>query len=76
MSVTRKMKDENYTAQEIADAQSDLDAQPSFSPYWDSRSGQESLRCIQDCKLVPNTTEQARREFHRAAMAEAAEECE
>lgn len=65
-----------YTDEEIADAQRELDAQPDFSPFWESRRGQDALSCIIDCKLEPTTTEQARREMHRQAMAEARELCE
>jgi hypothetical protein len=57
-----------YTAEEIADAQRELDLHPSNSTFWDSRSGQDHLRVILDLKLEPKTTEAERRAAYRAAM--------
>ncbi len=53
---------------EIEHAQDNLNIQPSNSPYWDSRQGQDDLHVIRELNLQPTTTEQERRRLHRKAM--------
>lgn len=69
--VTRSEETSAYSAQEIADAQRELDLHPDFSTFWESRTGQDHLQVIIDLKLQPATTEAQRREWHREAMAAA-----
>lgn len=45
-----------FTEQEIADAQAQLDLQPNNSPYWDSGAGQDDLEIIHTLGLKPSTT--------------------
>lgn len=53
---------------EIKHAQDNLDIQPSNSPYWESRAGQDDLQVIRELNLQPETTEQERRRGHHEAM--------
>lgn len=59
------------SAQEIADAQFDLDHHPDSSAFWDSSRGQESFGIALDLGLQPKTTREFRNEWHRAEMAAA-----
>jgi len=56
-----------FTTHEIKEAQVSLDTQPDFSPFWDSRSGQNQLEVIQTLGLTPSTTEYERRQIHHNA---------
>lgn len=62
-----------FEEHDIEHAQRSLDEQPSFSPYWETGSGQDDLEVIQTLSLAANTTEDERRQMHREAMREALE---
>lgn len=65
---------QGFSEGEIDGAQASLDLQPSNSPYWDTRAGQDDLEVIQSIGLTANTTEAARRRVHARAMREAHDE--
>lgn len=61
-----------YTLDEVAAAQSALDSQPSFSPFWERAD--DELEIIQTLNLVPRSTESQRRRYHNAIMRGARDE--
>lgn len=68
---TRVYEGSGYTAEEIAEAQAELNFHPASSPYWESRSGQDHLAVIQALDLKPKYTEAQMRETYRRARAQA-----
>jgi hypothetical protein len=56
---------EEFSEQELSDAQWALDHYPSGSTYWDSHSAQDHLEVMLKAGLKPATTEQWRLEWHR-----------
>jgi len=64
----------DFSEQEIADAQFDLDHHPEWSPFWDSSRGQESASITLDLGLVPATSYDERNTWHREQMDAARED--
>ena len=64
---TREFTPADFSAQEIADAQRELDFHPDNSPYWDSRSAQDVMLCAQVCGLSSRKSNAERRELYRQA---------
>lgn len=59
---------------EIREIQERLNHYPDTSRYWESRSGQDDLKVIQELMLEPKTTAQFRREWYHEQMRKSSED--
>jgi hypothetical protein len=63
------MQNEEFTAEEIADAQAALNLYPARSAYWDSFSGQDALEVVIALGMKPSTSDAQVRDAYRALCA-------
>ena len=59
---------ETYTRAEIESAQNDLDTYADWSKFWDSRTGQDTLRIASDMNLQPRSSAADRECYERAVL--------
>lgn len=62
--------DIEYTSEEIAAAQRDLDLYPNASSFWDTDSGQETMRIARQYSLESTNTNRERCKIHAEMMAD------